>query len=327
MTFVRTVLGDIDPSDLGVCYAHEHVVLDACYMTEKHPDFLHADAPRIVEELRAFHTAGGRAMIDSMPGGGAGRNVLRLAEVSREAAVHIVCPTGVHLPKYYPPGHWGSRVGEDELAAAFIGEIKEGIDRNDLAGPDVRRTPHRAGLIKVASGWPDRAVEERSFAAAAAAHRATGCPILTHTEPRSTEGVAHVERFRARGADLSRVVISHTDQTPDLGYHRELLAAGVSLEYDAAFRWKPGQPNHTLDLLLRLLADFPRQIMLGMDAARRTYWRSYGGADGGPGLDFLLTTFTAAMRGAGIAPEQIRRLFVDNPAQSYSFSPRFWSPA
>ena len=28
MTFVRTVLGDIDPSALGVTYAHEHLVID-----------------------------------------------------------------------------------------------------------------------------------------------------------------------------------------------------------------------------------------------------------------------------------------------------------
>ena len=28
MTFVRTVLGDIDPGDLGVTYAHEHLVID-----------------------------------------------------------------------------------------------------------------------------------------------------------------------------------------------------------------------------------------------------------------------------------------------------------
>ena len=29
MTFVRTVLGDIDPAELGVTYAHEHLVIVA----------------------------------------------------------------------------------------------------------------------------------------------------------------------------------------------------------------------------------------------------------------------------------------------------------
>ena len=27
MTFVRTVLGDIEPADMGVTYAHEHLVI------------------------------------------------------------------------------------------------------------------------------------------------------------------------------------------------------------------------------------------------------------------------------------------------------------
>ena len=28
MTFVRTVTGDIEPAELGVTYAHEHLVID-----------------------------------------------------------------------------------------------------------------------------------------------------------------------------------------------------------------------------------------------------------------------------------------------------------
>ena len=28
MTFVRTVLGDVEPEDLGPTYAHEHLVID-----------------------------------------------------------------------------------------------------------------------------------------------------------------------------------------------------------------------------------------------------------------------------------------------------------
>ena len=33
MSFVRTVLGDIDPADLGVCSAHEHVIIDRSFTT------------------------------------------------------------------------------------------------------------------------------------------------------------------------------------------------------------------------------------------------------------------------------------------------------
>ena len=59
-------------------------------------------------------------------------------------------------------------------------------------------------------------------------------------------------------------------------YHREILASGACMEYDSAIRWKSGQGNLPRDLLLALLHEFPEQLMLGMDAARSSYWTEYG---------------------------------------------------
>ena len=39
MSFVRTVLGDIDPADLWVTYAHEHIVIDGRRPVLLEPDF------------------------------------------------------------------------------------------------------------------------------------------------------------------------------------------------------------------------------------------------------------------------------------------------
>ncbi|HLL90531.1 MAG TPA: hypothetical protein VK324_14620, partial [Tepidisphaeraceae bacterium] len=219
--------------------------------------------------------------------------------------------------KYYPPGHWGQRLDEQELTAVFVGEIGQGIDGNDLAGPEVRRTPHRAGLIKIAGGR-DRLTEPelRLFCAAAAAHVATGCPILTHTEE-GTAALEQVEVLRDAGADLRHVVLSHLDRRPDLTYHREILSTGVRLEYDSAFRWKPGQGNPTLDLVVALIGDFPDQILLGMDAARSRYWASFGGA---PGLAFLLRDFVPQLRAADLSRRDVDRILIDNPAAAYSFA-------
>jgi len=124
---IRTVLGDISPDSLGVCYAHEHIIIDASYTTDKNPEFLLDDVDAATRELSEFHAHGGRAMIDSMPCD-CGRNVLKLAEISHRSGVHIVCPTGLHLMKYYDPGHWGNFYSEDELATLFITEINEGMD-------------------------------------------------------------------------------------------------------------------------------------------------------------------------------------------------------
>jgi len=107
--------------------------------------------------------------------------------------------------------------------------------------------PVRAGIIKVAGGL-DRldALQERAFDAAAAAHLATGCPILTHTE-QGTAGMEQVERLALRSVPPGRVILSHVDRVPDVEYHRRLLDTGVNLEYDSGFRWKEG--NLTIELL------------------------------------------------------------------------------
>jgi phosphotriesterase-related protein len=313
--FVRTVLGDIPASQLGVCYAHEHVIIDASFTTLATPDFLLDSVETAVAELRQFHADGGRAMIDSMPCD-SGRNVRKLARVSEASGVHIVCPTGLHLAKYYDPGHWGGFYTAEELAGIFIAEIQTGIDAHDCNGPLVNRTPHRAGLIKIATDKAVTAREEKIFEAAAEAHSRTGAPILTHTE-QGELGIWQIERLRGLGVDLRHVCLSHLDRKPDPAYHREILSSGVRVEYDSAFRWKAGHGNPTLDLVLALLPDFPRQIMLGMDAARRSYWLHYGGS---PGLSHLLTGFSSDLRSAGISEAGLHDLFVATPAATYSFA-------
>ncbi|MGA3266256.1 MAG: aryldialkylphosphatase [Verrucomicrobiota bacterium] len=314
MSFIRTVLGDIPAEQLGVCYAHEHIIIDPSYLTGKFSDFQLDSVERAAEELARFHAQGGRAMVDSMPTGG--RNASKLAEVSRRSAVHIVCPTGLHLEKYYPPGHWGARLSVAELTEVFIGEIEQGIDAFDLGGPFVRRLPERAGVIKIASSLNTISPrEKRIFEAAANAHRQTGCPILTHTE-QGTAALEQVKLLDDFGVDLRHVCLSHTDRKPDVSYHREILRSGVRMEFDSAFRWKPEQGNPTLDLLLALLEEFPAQLMLGMDAARNRYWNSYGGQ---PGLNYLLTTFTPQLRERGVTPDQINQIFVLNPAATFQF--------
>jgi phosphotriesterase-related protein len=317
MSFIRTVLGDIPPDLLGTCYSHEHIIIDSSFTTHLHPDFLLDSVELACDELTRFHEAGGRAMVDSMPCGG-GRNVVKLAAISHRTGVHILCPTGLHLAKYYPPGHWGNRFSAAALAELFIAEIEIGIDANDYAGPRVERTSSRAGLIKVAgglNGLDDR--QRKVFEAAAIAHRRTGAPILTHTE-QGTGAIEQVEQLRAGGVDPRRVVLSHTDRKPDVGYHKEVLSTGVYVEFDSGFRWPTDESNKTVNLVTELFSlGFGRQIMLGMDAARRSYWRAYGGS---PGLTYLLKTFVPKLRADGLSMADVDQMFLLNPREAYAFT-------
>jgi 5-phospho-D-xylono-1,4-lactonase len=318
VSIVRTVLGDVPASELGVCYAHEHIFIGRSFTTFVTPDFQIDDVGVATAELSDFHAAGGRAMVDSMPCD-CGRNVASLAEISHASGVHIVAPTGLHLEKYYPPGHWSERLTAKQIAALFVAEIELGADANDYGGPQMERLPNRCGVIKVASslgGLTDR--ERKIFEAAAIAHLQTGAPILTHTE-QGTAALEQVEFFARHGVASSSLVLSHTDRKPDLSYHLEVLSTGVFLEYDSAFRWPQNESNPTLSLVVSLFAHGKgRQIMLGMDAARRSYWTHHGGH---PGLSWLLTSFRKILLTGGLQPADLETIFIENPARAYGFSP------
>ncbi len=318
MTFIRTVLGDIDPGELGITYAHEHLVIDGGRPVLMEPDFDLSDVERMATEVGAAVALGLGAVVDAMPCD-AGRNATKLAELSRRTGVHIVAPTGLHHDRYYGPAHWSHRIDVDELAELFEADIVEGIDANDYAGPVVRRTAHRAGVIKVAGsdgGLSPR--DERLFAAAAQAHARTGAPILTHCE-RGTGALEQVRFLVERGVPPGHIVLSHVDKVVDRGLHRELAAVGAVAEYDGSFRWPADGPNGTLQLLDWMVEDdLLDHVVLGMDAARQGYYAVYGGR---PGLTWLLDGFATAMEAHGLGAGIQRRLFVDNPARAFSFEP------
>ena len=316
MPFVRTVLGDIDAGELGVTYCHEHVVIDGGRPVELEPDFLLADVELMAREIREAVALGLRSVVDAMPAD-AGRNAVKLADLSRLTGVNIVAPTGLHHERYYGPAHWSLRVGDEELADLFTADIEEGIDANDYSGPVVRRTPFRAGVVKIAGseGGPS-ARDARVFAAAAITQRRTGVPILTHCEG-GTGALEQLRLLEDLGVAPARVTLSHVDKVVDRGYHRELLASGATAEYDQAFRWGDRE-NGTLTLLEAMIEDgYADRIVLGMDAARRGYYRVYGG---GPGLTYLLDAFSRAMADRGIGAAVRDALFVANPARAFAFA-------
>jgi len=314
MSFFRTILGDVPTEQMGITYSHEHIVIDACYATALHPEFLLNDTGKIVAELSGLKALGCATMVDTMPVN-AGRNAALSAEISTQTGIHIIVPTGIHLEIYYPASHWRYQYSADQLTRLFVADIEEGIDRFDYNGPLVQRTNHQAGLIKLATGdEPFTSHQQKIFEAVVQAHRLTGAPILTHTNS-GNHAIAQAELFSQLGADLQHVVLSHVDRNKDIGYHEALLQTGVNVEFDSAFRWKQGEENWTYTLLEKLLPRYGNQITVGMDAAKSAYWKSYGGK---PGLDYLLTTFKDQLQQRQLG-EFFNKLFIENPAGIFSF--------
>jgi len=210
VTFVRTVLGDIDSAEMGVTYAHEHLVIDGGRPVDMSPDFLLADVNLLADELGDAATAGLRTAIDAMPAD-CGRNPTKLAELSRRTGVHLVAATGLHHEKFYGSSHWSLRASEDELADLFVADVIDGIDERDYGGPIVQRTVIRAGVVKVggSEGGPSPR-DVPIFRAAAATHARTGAPVHTHCEA----GTGAIEQSRTLvdcGVPAARISLSHVD--------------------------------------------------------------------------------------------------------------------
>jgi phosphotriesterase-related protein len=314
MPFVRTVLGDIKPDKMGLTYSHEHIVIEESFPTLANPAFILNDTVRISAELKELYQLGGRTMVDTMPAA-CGRNILKLAEVSRNSGVNIIAPTGIHLEIYYPPNHWRYHLSADELTELFIKDITDGVDQYDYNSPVVKRTTHKAGMIKLATGDEKITDHQRKiFEAVVNAHLETGAPILTHTNGGKL-AMEQVELFLKMGADLNHVVISHVDKQKDLAFHHDLLQTGVYVEYDSHFRLMANGDDWTYRLLESMLPNYSDRIVIGMDMAKNTYWKSYGGK---PGLIYLLTEFRQELETRGMG-EHFEELFYSNPKNLYSF--------
>lgn len=309
---VRTVQGDVSPSDLGVTYIHEHLIIDSPAVASNWPHILLADTAISIEEVGLCVQAGVGTMVDAMPMA-SGRGPERLSEISQATGLHIVMTTGLHTEKYYEELPWVEEATLEELAAWFVADIEVGVEADDHLGDGWHRTGRRAGVIKVATSSAEMTPRaEWLFEAAAIASHETGVPILTHCE----EGIGAMEQveFMVKiGVPLQRVVVSHTDKVSDTGYHTALLESGVNLEFDQALRQGENALGGTASLLAsQIERGFLDQLMLGTDGARRSLWTAYGGA---PGLAWMAGEYRSVLEAAGIGSEAQHTLFVTNPAE------------
>jgi phosphotriesterase-related protein len=315
MSFARTVLGDIAADELGIVYAHEHLVIHGGRPVQLFPDFELADADKAVAELAPCQALGLRTVVDAMPAD-CGRDVVMLAEIAQRSGVNVIAPTGLHHERYYHDRHWSARLSAEEIAGLFVADITDGIDELDYNGPVVKRTAHKAGVMKIAGSTDGPSTrDEKVFAAAAMAQHRSGCPILTHCEG-GTGALQQVELLVKHGGDPAHIVLSHVDKVADRTYQRDIAATGARVEYDQGFRWGD-EPNGTLQLLEWAAEDgLLGHITLGLDAARQGYWTEFGGS---PGWTYLLGEFADLMRERGIGDAEQRILFVEAPAGAFSF--------
>ena len=103
MAHVQTVLGPIEPDELGFTLPHEHTQIALWHIPDRWDYWqLTRDAPVILEELAAYRAAGGRSLVDLTPAG-VSRDPAWLMDLARASGLHIVMGAGWYRSAYYPP--------------------------------------------------------------------------------------------------------------------------------------------------------------------------------------------------------------------------------
>ena len=222
--FVRTLTGDVAPSELGRTLVHEHLSVDWGEMLGR-PNLLDWDRAEMVDlmvsRMEELSAAGIGAMTECTPFG-CGRYVDLNVEVARRSPVHIIGSTGFFHESWCPMHPVAVALDLDGLTDLISREITQGMGG----------TLVRAGLIKVATG--EGAIspnEEKVLRAAARARRETGCPSVTHLS--SSMSMEQLDIFEDEGLRADDVRISHVGFEDDPSAEGDrLLDRGVNVSFD-----------------------------------------------------------------------------------------------
>lgn len=315
MPHIETVLGPIEPADLGPTLPHEHILSDfiGAELTGSHRWDRAEVFETVLPYLAALRGRGFTGFVDCTPGY-LGRDVELLADLARAADLHILTSTGYYgaMDDLFVPAHAYEETA-DALAGRWVAEWEHGIGDSGI----------RPGLIKtgvdpipvessVGPRYGLSEIDARLVAAAARAHSATGLRVASHTA-QGWAALAQIRIFEDEGVDPAGLIIVHCDDEPDVRYHTEAARSGAWIEYDHV-GLMPVERH--VDLVAAGLESFPGRLLLSHDAG----WYHAGEPGGGEIRDynFLCDCLIPTLRERGVTEDQMKGLTTDNPARAFA---------
>lgn len=303
---IRTVLGPVDPKDVGACLPHEHLLIDYGELLGSPKQVPETGSPveeRVMANVRAFASAGGTLMVDCTPPG-YGRYPDFMAEVGAQTGVNIVACTGGFTEQWAPLHPVVRALDTEALADVFVRELTEGMGG----------TRYRAGAIKVATG-EGRITEGEAhvFRAAARAHVRTGAPIITHTT--NGLGPEQVEFLLREGVDPAKVVIGHLgfepDPRSDVG---TILRHGAYVAFDRIGHHHFFPDSHWIELLRFVLdQSYQERVLLSHDAVTEFVGPEQIAAHTFSDYTYIMNRFLPSLRDAGVGEDTLNLLVRENP--------------
>ena len=341
---VRTVLGPVDASKLGVTLMHEHApAIDWAELYEIAPAPIDPVRKQMldftVKLLDRFHQTlgsgqGPGAIVECTPIR-VGRYPRLLVELARKTPIHVIACTGFWCEALAPQHPWAlalgrRRDGVKKIAELYIREITSGMeDPHGDWGDDYTRIP--VGIIKCATSSYLRPSERKCHIAAAIASRTTGCPITTHTT--NGGGLEEAQLFLKHGVTPSKIIIGHQGNLDDRTeseaheYHRRLVGMGIGVQFDRVGHAKD-YGNQKIARQVKALVDSGHAKQVYFSHDNGPYFNNdYTGAKG-TGREWKITEsdytvvttgLVKAMKKLGISDKQIQTMLVENPQRVLAF--------
>jgi len=349
----QTVLGPIDPDELGVTLPHEHILFDLSvwfaepneasqkYLAYRpvsletlgwvryHPynnrdNWVMLDEDVAVDELLRYKRFGGCSIVD-MSNVGLHRDPLALARVARATGLHVIMGSGFYLEPTWPEG-----LTEEKMVEQIVQDVAVGVGDTGIRAGVI-------GEIGVERFGPEQPMNDSyrmSLRATAEAQRRTGAPVNAHPGHSPESPLEVIEELARAGADVTRVAISHIDRTIfDHATRVELAKTGCYLEYDMFSFEGWHQTRHVLSEsnpvvcevpndagraseIVALVEDgFLNQILLSHDhCSKHRLWHW-----GGPGYAHILENVLPLLQERGLTQHHIHALLVENPKRLYQF--------
>ena len=299
---IQTVLGPVEPWQLGPTLTHEHVLVDFVGAEQVSPERYDADEAfrTMLPYLVSLREAGIEALTECTPDY-LGRDVGLLKRLSLASGVRLITNTGLYKDPFLPA--WAHGASAEELALHWIEEARSGI------GPE----RVRPGFIKIAVNEGDLVeVQRKIVRAAALASKSTGLPIAAHT----TKGVSALQELDILadvGCPASHLIVVHSDAEPDEGLRFRVASRGAWLSYDGIRQENAAQK---VEQVRRAFERYPDQLLISQDAG----WYNVGRPGGGDIVpwDWLPRHFVPMLRNAGLSEADVRRLLVANAARAFT---------
>jgi len=334
---VQTVLGFIDPAELGHTQLHEHLLVTLIpalrreeavgeeirmenlgwnrrYWTSNPENLRLTSEEDAIEEMRDYKEAGGGAVVE-LSLTDIDRDPEGMARISKATGVHVIMGAGYYMLPYHPPEV--ESLSEEEIAERIVREVIEGVDGTGI----------KSGIIgEIGLDWPIRDNEAKVLRASARAQKETGAALNIHPGRNSAGPMEAMRIVMDSGGDPERTVMSHIDRTLfSLEDMLELAETGCYLEWDlfgheaSYYPLAPiDMPNDAVrvDYIIKLIeAGYRDKLLIAQDICTKVQLKKYGAE----GYSHILKNVLPLMERKGMNEENIEILTVKNPARVLTF--------